>query len=122
MPGEAATLAGFVLAGNTLLRPLVNWVNRRPIDSSVTEAKYLIHAVCRAQDVSDVRDLLDRELSRANYPIREVETLSANEDQVELAAILVPTAAEDAELDAVVAALEASPLVLSATWSVEATA
>jgi putative Mg2+ transporter-C (MgtC) family protein len=122
MPGEAATLAGFVLAGNTLLRPLVNWVNRRPIDSSVTEAKYLIHAVCRAQDVSDVRDLLDRELSRANYPIREVETLSANDDQVELAAILVPTAAEDAELDAVVAALEVSPLVLSATWSVEATA
>ena len=122
LPGEAATLAAFVLAGNTLLRPLVNWVNRRPIDSSVTEAKYLIHAVCRAQDVSDVRDLLDRELSRANYPIREVETLSANEDQVELAAILVPTAAEDAELDAVVSALEASPLVLSATWSVEATA
>ncbi len=68
MPGEAATLAGFVLAGNTLLRPLVNWVNRRPIDSSVTEAKYLIHAVCRAQDVSDVRDLLDTELSRANLP------------------------------------------------------
>ena len=119
---EAATLAGFVLAGNTLLRPLVNWVNRRPIDSSVTEAKYQIHAVCRAQDVSDVRDLLDRELSRANYPIREVETLSANDDQVELAAILVPTTADEAELDAVVAALEVSPLVLSATWSVEATA
>jgi putative Mg2+ transporter-C (MgtC) family protein len=82
----------------------------------------LIHAVCRAQDVSDVRDLLDRELSRANYPVREVETLSANDDQLELAAILVSSTAKNAELDAVVAALEASPLVLSATWSVEATA
>ena len=38
LPAEAATLAGFVLAGNTLLRPLVNWVNRRPIDAGVTEA------------------------------------------------------------------------------------
>ena len=121
LAAEAATLGGFVLAGNTLLRPLVNWVNRRPIDAGATEAKYLVHAICRPQDVSDVRDLLDAELDRANYPIQEVETLSDSEDQVELAAILVPSSADEMELDAVVAALEASPLILSATWSVEAT-
>ncbi len=121
MPAEAATLAGFVLAGNTLLRPLVNWVNRRPIDPDVTEAKYSVHVVCLPRDVSEVRDLLDAELDRASYPVREVETLSDGDDQVELAAVLVPTTAEDAELDAVVAALSASPHVLSATWSVEAT-
>ncbi len=121
LPAEAATLAGFVLAGNTLLRPLVNWVNRRPIDASVTEAKYSVHVTCHPRDVSDVRDLLDTELDRASYPVREVETLSDNDEHVELAAILVPTTAEEAELDAVVAALEHSPLILSATWSVEAT-
>ncbi len=122
LPAEAATLAGFVLAGNTLLRPLVNWVNRRPIDSSVTEAKYAVHVTCHLRDVSDVRDLLDAELERASYPVREVETLSDSGEQVELAAILVPTTAEETELDAVVSALETSPLILSATWSVEATA
>ena len=122
LPAEAATLAAFVLAGNTLLRPLVNWVNRRPIQASVTEAKYQVLAVCRPQDVSDVRDLLDAELARASYPVREVETVSESEGQVELAAILVPTTAEESELDSVVAALEASALILSATWSVEATA
>jgi putative Mg2+ transporter-C (MgtC) family protein len=121
MPAEAATLAGFVLAGNTLLRPLVNWVNRRPITADVTEAKYSVHVVCLPRDVSEVRNLLDAELDRASYPVREVETLSDGDDQVELAAVLVPTTAEDAELDAVVAALSASPHVLSATWSVEAT-
>lgn len=121
LPAEAATLAGFVLAGNTLLRPLVNWVNRRPITPDVTEAKYIVHATCRPEDVSDVRDLMDAELDRASYPVREVETLSETDAQVELAAILVPTTAEDAELDAVALALEASPLVLSATWSVETT-
>jgi putative Mg2+ transporter-C (MgtC) family protein len=121
MPAEAATLAGFVLAGNTLLRPLVNWVNRRPISADVTEAKYAVHAICHPSDVSEVRDLLDAELDRANYPIREVETLSDSDEQTELAAILVPTSAEEAELDAVVAALERSPLIKSATWSVEAT-
>ena len=121
LPAEAATLAGFVLAGNTLLRPLVNWVNRRPIDAGVTEATYAVHVTCHPRDVSEIRDLLDTELDRASLPVREVETLSDSKEQVELAAILVPTTAEDAELDAVVKALEAAPLVLSATWSVEAT-
>lgn len=100
------------------MRLLVNWVNRRPITPDVTEAKYIVHATCRPRDV---RDLLDAELDRASYPVREVETLSETDAQVELAAVLVPTTADEAELDAVVAALEASPLVLSATWSVEAT-
>ena len=121
MPAEAATLATFVLAGNTLLRPLVNWVNRRPLTADVTEAKYSVHVTCLPRDVSEVRDLLDTELDRASYPVREVETLSDSDDQVELAAILVPNTAEEAELDAVVAALEASTLILSATWSGEAT-
>ena len=121
LPAEAATLAGFVLAGNTLLRPLVNWVNRRPITPDVTEAKYAVHVTCRPGDVSDVRDLLDAELDRASYPVREVKTLSETDAQVELAAVLVPMTAVEAELDAVATALENSPLVLSATWSVEAT-
>jgi len=121
LSAEAGTLAGFVIAGNTLLRPLVNWVNRRPITAAVTEAKYSVHAVCRPEDVSEVRDLLDAELGHANYPIREVETLSDTDEQVELAAILVPNTADPAELDAVVAALESSALIRSATWSVEAT-
>ncbi len=55
--------------------------------------------------MSDVRDLLDAELDRASYPIREVETLSETDTQVELTAVLVPTTADNAELDAVAAAL-----------------
>ena len=119
---DGLPLAYEVLAGNTLLRPLVNSLNRQPISPGVTEAQYQVHVVCRPDAVSDVRDLLDAELSRANYPVREVETLSDNDEQVELAAILVPTTAKDAELDAVVEALERSPLVRSATWTVESVA
>ena len=121
MTAEAATLCAFVLAGNTLLRPLVDWVNRRPIESGNTEAKYSVHATCAPKDVSSVRDLLDSALERANLPIRAIEILTDNEQLLELAAVLVPTSAEDSELDSVVAALERSPLVLSATWSAEAT-
>jgi putative Mg2+ transporter-C (MgtC) family protein len=115
---EAAALTGFVLAGNTLLRPLVNWVSRLPVEASATEAEYRVHATCRPDAVSAVRDLLDVELERAAYPVREVATLSESDDQVELAAILVPSTADDRELDAVVEALKRSPVVQAATWTV----
>ena len=122
LQAEAVAVAFFILAGNTLLRPLVNWVNRRPIIGDVTEAQYQVHVICRPDAVADVRDLLEVELSRANYPIREVETLNTGEDLVELEATLVPTSAEPDELDAVITALERSPQIRSATWTVGTTA
>jgi len=119
LPIEAAVLAAFVLAGNTLLRPLVNYLNRRPLDESSSEALYSVHAACDPAAVSELRDLLYVVLEAARYPIREMETESETEDQVELTATLQPIAAEPAELDAVIAALKRSALVKSATWTVE---
>jgi putative Mg2+ transporter-C (MgtC) family protein len=119
---ESVVLTLFVLAGNTLLRPLVNYINRRPIDERVTEALYSIHVVCGHEAVSDARDLLFAQLEGANYPIREIETVSEGEDKVELAADLVPTTVDPSELDAVVAALKRSDIINSATWTVATTA
>ena len=115
---EAVALTLFVLAGNTLLRPLVNYINRRPIDERVTEALYTVHVVCDREAVSDARDLLFAKLEAANYPIREIETISAGEGVIELAADLVPTTAEPSELDAVVTSLKRSAAIRSATWTV----
>ena len=118
---EAALVAVFVLAGNTLLRPLVDFVNRRPITAGETEALYRVHIVCAPENVSEARDLLFEELERHDYPLREIETLSETEEYVELAAVLVPTSAEADELDRVVTHLERSADVVSATWTVSTT-
>jgi putative Mg2+ transporter-C (MgtC) family protein len=118
---EAAVVGLFVLAANTLLRPLVNAVNRRPLDAGETEAQYRIHAICEIDAVPDVRDLITGLLEAAHYPVREIETLAEGDGRVELAATLVPTTARPAELDEVVAALERSGRVRSATWTVSAT-
>lgn len=122
LPAEATMLAAFVLAANTLLRPLVDWVNRRPLQTGETEALYRIHAICSLDALSDVRDLLEILLSGAGYPVRNVETLTETESGVELAATVIPTSANPAELDQVVAALERSTKVRSATWTVSAIA
>jgi putative Mg2+ transporter-C (MgtC) family protein len=118
----AIAAALFILAANTLLRPLVEWVNRRPLTDSATEAQYSVHATCLPANVSAVRDLLDEVLTRHKYPISEIETLPQGDDQMELVADLLPTGARVAELEAAVAQLEQSPLVLTATWTAEAAA
>jgi putative Mg2+ transporter-C (MgtC) family protein len=121
LPIEAAILTVFVLAGNTLLRPLVNYINRQPMDEAVTEAMYRVHVVTAPANVAAARDLLFLELERANYPIREIETLSEGDGPVELAAILVPTTADPDELDTIVGELKKDRKIDSATWTVSTT-
>jgi putative Mg2+ transporter-C (MgtC) family protein len=52
-PVEAALVAIFMLAGNTLLRPVANYVNRKPISPNSTEAVYRIYVTCRPDLVSE---------------------------------------------------------------------
>jgi putative Mg2+ transporter-C (MgtC) family protein len=77
--------------------------------------------VCRPGDVSSARDLLFEELERRQYPIQDIETLSEGEELVELAAALVPSAADPAELDLVIEELARHTVVVSATWTVSTT-
>jgi putative Mg2+ transporter-C (MgtC) family protein len=118
--GEAALVAAFVLAGNTMLRPVANYINRSPLTPESTEAVYRVHVVCRPEAVSGARDLLFEELEQRHYPIRDIETLSESEEVIELAAALVPTTANPNDLDAVTHHLERHKGIISATWTVSA--
>jgi len=118
---EALALTVFVIAGNTLLRPLVDYVNRRPVESAFTEALYQVHVLCSPAKVGDARDVLAAELEKASYPIAAIDVLTETEEQVELAASLIPTTADADELDAVCSALEADPNIEDATWTVSTT-
>ena len=121
LAAEAGVLTVAILAGNTLLRPLVDRINRAPVDERSAEATYEVHVLTQAEHVGEVRDLLAEQLERANYPIKEIEVSEHGDDVTELAATLVSTAVDPAEMDGVISALEASPLVSHATWSSSAT-
>jgi putative Mg2+ transporter-C (MgtC) family protein len=114
---EAIALTCFVLAGNTLLRPLVNAINRAPLDQGATEAIYEVHLTTDADSLDDSRELLRHELETTNYPIREIEVIEREQGGIELAAVLTSTAADPAELDAIVARLEQNNLVHGASWT-----
>ncbi len=118
---EATAVAVFVLGGNTLLRPLVDYVNRRPIKAGETEALYQVHVTCAPAEAPTARDLLYEELERYHYPVREVEVVSEGDEIVELAATLVPTTANADDLDAITKHLEAHAEIQDATWSASTT-
>lgn len=115
---EAVIVAGLVLAANTLLRPVVDMINRQPIDAASTEALYRVHLLSAQSDVSEARDLLFEKLEAENLPIQEIEIATETEEAVELAAVLVPHSVDPEVLDKVVAELELEDIVESATWTV----
>jgi putative Mg2+ transporter-C (MgtC) family protein len=118
---EAVALTCFVLAGNTLLRPLVNAINRAPIDEAGTEALYEFHLRTDPEHRDDARELLRDQLEAANYPAKDIETDDDREDEVELVATLLGTSADPDELDAIVRRLKTNPIVESASWNLRTT-
>jgi putative Mg2+ transporter-C (MgtC) family protein len=113
---EAGLLTMFVLAGNTLLRPLVNAINRVPIDEAAAEATYEVRLTVDREAAAEIRDRLVEELERAQYPVGDVEVMQGGEAQVEIVATLVSTAVNADEIEAVTQRLGAQPGVSHATW------
>jgi putative Mg2+ transporter-C (MgtC) family protein len=114
---EAVVLTGFVLAGNTLLRPLVNAINRAPIKESRTEAIYEIRLTTSFDHLDAGRELLETQLESAHYPVRDIEVVERDQSTVELVATLLGTTADPHELDKIVALLKTAPVAEHAGWS-----
>ena len=117
---EAFFLTVFILAGNTLLRPLVNYLDRRPLAAS-SEACYTFHVICKPEDTNIVRGALSEILQKAKYPHRKIDLLTKSDGTVELDALLSPHSARPEDLDGICITLGQHPEVLSATWLASAT-
>jgi len=115
MAAQAIALTLFVLAGNTLLRPLVNAINRRPLYAATSEINYDVTVTCAVDDVAELREALTEALEQAHYPVEDVEVVERG-DGAELVARLTATMIDAEELDGVVAALQRRSDVRFATW------
>jgi putative Mg2+ transporter-C (MgtC) family protein len=118
MVAQAGLLTLFVLGGNTLLRPLVNAIDRTPIDEQASEASYDVVVSTESAAVASVREVLLEKLEAANYPVRDTKVVHRPGDIAEIAATLVSQSIEPDELDAVVTGLAEQPGVRHATWNI----
>jgi putative Mg2+ transporter-C (MgtC) family protein len=119
MAAEATTLTIFVLAGNTLLRPVVNAINRIPLAGGGLEATYSVTITTEPSKAPGLRDLLVDHLELMRYPVADTEIVERSEELVEIRAWLVSTGAIDQDLDAIVAHLSKTHDVQHATWEVQ---
>jgi putative Mg2+ transporter-C (MgtC) family protein len=118
---QAVALTVFIIAGNTLLRPLVNAINRIPLDAKVLEATYYFKLAVTTETLPDMRDRLVDRLEAANYPVADVDVVEIGDDLIEIVAKLVATAVDPNELNAVATALQHLAGVRHATWEVSTT-
>jgi len=119
MAAEAATLAMFVVAGNTLLRPVVNAINRIPLSGGVLEASYSVVITTDPAGAAAMRDVLIDHLELMRYPVADTDIIERSDEYAEVRAMLVSTAAIDADLDAIVEHLSRAHGVKHATWEVQ---
>ena len=113
---EATLLTLFVIAGNTLLRPIVNAINRIPVHEMASEATYVVRLTTPSAHAAQAREALIELLERARYPVSEIETETRGEGEIDVVATLVSTSIVPEELDAVVDALATRPNIEHATW------
>lgn len=114
---EASLGALFVLAANTLLRPLVNAMNRQPLDTEAVEATYTVYVIAAQAERQETLERVEQALEAAGYPIRELQQHAFGQNEVEIEATLMATSVDGEALDAVVDALSKLPQVHQAFWS-----
>lgn len=116
---DAAALLGtlFVLAAHTLLRPIVNAIDRRPLDVESVEVTNTVYVIADKTRQKEVLARLEAELERYRYPIRELKVHAFGEEDVEIEATLTATSVDADELDTQVRRLSGLPEVRQAFWS-----
>ena len=114
---EAVLGAFFVLAANTLLRPIVNAVNRRPIDDRSSEVTYSVFVIAPREHQKAARECLENALEKARYPVRELDVHLFGPSDVQVGATLLATSIDTDELDLLVARLAKETYITQAFWS-----
>lgn len=113
---EALLITIAVVAGNTLLRPLVNAINRIPVNEESTELTIEVTVTTTRADVGPIREMLVHRMKEAYYPIADVREVAHENGTADLIAVLASNSVVPEEIEAVVNALEAEPGVLHAAW------
>lgn len=118
---EAAIGTFYVLAANTLLRPVVNQINRQPLDTVAVEMTNIFHVITVRERQEDALALLELTLEQANHPIIDVDIQPFGENDVEIEATLADSSVNADELDGLVRKLKRQPVVKQAYWNQSST-
>ena len=116
---QAAIGAVAILAANVLLRPIVQRINRAPVDGTEVVTSYEVRAVCR-QDVEDrVRQTMIASVRGNAITLHAVysEDIEAT-NRAEVIADVAVAGRADARLEKIVSRLGVEPGVSAVSWRI----
>lgn len=114
---EAFLGSVFVLSANTLLRPIVDRINRQPLDVAASEVTHTIYVIAARDRKREALALLEEVLEAAHHPVNDLAVHAFGSNEVEIEAQLLATSVDGDELDRLAARLAAEPFISQAFWS-----
>jgi putative Mg2+ transporter-C (MgtC) family protein len=107
----------FVLAVNTLLRPVVSFINRQPVDPAEQEFRYSLQLTCQGREERQLRALLVQLTSVSPLALQELESVvGRTQTHVVLKAILTSPERMDAQVEQLVSRLSLEKNVVGLSW------
>ncbi|QHI98140.1 MgtC/SapB family protein [Xylophilus rhododendri] len=114
---EATLATLFVLAANTLLRPIVNAIARTPLDVASAEVTNTVYVIAAHGQQKAALAQLEEALGRENLHPRDLRVHAFGPEEIEIEATLAATSVDGEALDALVGRLAGFPGVRQAFWS-----
>ena len=118
---QAGIATLFVLAANTLLRPIVNRINRLPLDVHSVEVTNSVYVVTSGERQKEVLAILEQALEDLHYPTHDLAVHAFGDDDVKIQATLAATSVDGVVMDQMVKRLADLPMVSQAFWSASTT-
>jgi putative Mg2+ transporter-C (MgtC) family protein len=114
---EACLATIFVLAANTLLRPVVSVINRQPLDTQSVEVTNSVYIITPKHTQKIALKQFIEALESAGYQTQDIEVHQFGSDEVEIQAVLTTSAVDGHEMDQLIDQIAAKDYVTQAFWS-----
>lgn len=114
---EASLATVFILAANTLLRPVVSLINRQPLDTDAVEVTNSVYIITPKHAQKYALKEFIKTLEEAGYQTQDIEVHQFGSDDVEIQAVLTASAVDGDEMDQLIAKIADQEFVAQAFWS-----
>jgi putative Mg2+ transporter-C (MgtC) family protein len=114
---EAGLATIFVLAANTLLRPVVSIINRQPLDTSSVEVTNSVYIITPRRTQKTALKQFIGILEAAGYQTQDIKVRQFGVDEVEIQAVLTASAVDGDKMDSLIAQIADKEFVTQAFWS-----
>lgn len=114
---EAFLATIFVLLANTLLRPVANVINRKPITIENVEMTNTLYVITERSQQRKILAVLEEELKQSNILPRTLTVHTFGENEIQIKVILADNTIDTADLDQLVQRLSDLPAVQEIFWN-----